>query len=91
MTNGKINSLLTSPLSINTRMTVVSAVHFKAMWKYPFSKHLTYTDKFYISKNIVTSVDMMVGTENNLQYVHINELFGGFSIIDIPYEETLVW
>ncbi|UYL70134.1 Serpin, partial [Monkeypox virus] len=86
MTNGKINSLLTSPLSINTRMIVISAVHFKAMWKYPFSKHLTYTDKFYISKNIVTSVDMMVGTENDLQYVHINELFGGFSIIDIPYE-----
>ncbi|WDR61024.1 Serpin, partial [Monkeypox virus] len=22
----------------------------------------------------------------DLQYVHINELFGGFSIIDIPYE-----
>ncbi|AAC99573.1 SPI-1 [Ectromelia virus] len=86
MTNGKINSLLTSPLPINTRMAVVSAVHFKAMWKYPFSKHLTYTDKFYISKNIVTSVDMMVSTENDLQYVHINELFGGFSIIDIPYE-----
>ncbi|AXN74995.1 seprin [Akhmeta virus] len=85
MTNGKINSLLTSPLSINTRMTVVSAVHFKAMWKYPFSKHLTYKDKFYISKNLVTSVDMMVSTENDLPYAHINESFGGFSIIDIPY------
>ncbi|QED21154.1 serine protease inhibitor-like SPI-1 [Borealpox virus] len=84
MTNGKINPLLTSPLSINTRMTVVSTVHFKATWKYPFSKDLTY-DKFYISKNLVTSVDMMVRNETDLLYTHINESFGGFSIIDIPY------
>ncbi|AOP31677.1 serpin [Skunkpox virus] len=85
VTDGKINPLLTSKLPNNTRMTVINVVHFKAKWKYPFCKLRTYTDKFYTSRDSFTNVDMMVSTNNNLPHTHI-ESFGGFSIVDIPYE-----
>ncbi|AOP31888.1 serpin [Volepox virus] len=85
VTDGKIDHLFTNKLQNNTRMTVVNVVHFKAKWKYPFCKLSTYTDKFYTSKDLFTNVDMMVSTKNNLPHTHI-ESFGGFSIVDIPYE-----
>ncbi|AKJ93827.1 serpin [Raccoonpox virus] len=86
VTDGKIDPLLTNKLPINTLITTVNVVHFKAKWKYPFSKNSTYTDIFYMSNDSSTNVNMMVSTDNDLPYVHIDESFGGFSMVDIPYE-----
>ncbi|AST09397.1 serine protease inhibitor-like protein [Murmansk poxvirus] len=83
-TNNKISKLFNS-LSNDTRMLLVGAAHFKAKWKYPFPKEYTYKDNFYISYDS-TTVDTMVIKDKSFLYNHVDEPFGSFSIVDIPYE-----
>ncbi|AFB76969.1 serine protease inhibitor-like SPI-1 [Cotia virus SPAn232] len=86
VTNGKINYILDTPLPFDTKVTVINCVYFKAKWKYPFLKNRTYLDKFYVSNKLSTNIDMMVNVNNSFLYGKVNEIFGSFSIIDIPYE-----
>ncbi|AST09592.1 Serpin 123 [NY_014 poxvirus] len=83
-TNNKINKLFNT-LPNNTRILLVGAAHFKAKWKYPFPKEYTYKDNFYISYDS-TTVDTMVIKGKSFPYNHVEETFGNFSIVDIPYE-----
>ncbi|AEN03771.1 serine protease inhibitor-like protein SPI-1 [Yokapox virus] len=83
-TNGKISKLFNNKLEITTRILLVNVVYFKARWKHIFPKEYTYKDNFYISNNS-TSVDTMVIKNKSFPYIHVDEPFGSFSIVDIPY------
>ncbi|AKJ93819.1 serpin [Raccoonpox virus] len=84
-TNGKINPLLTNPLSPDTCLLVISAVYFKAKWLHPFNKEFTQECDFHVSKTSTEPVNMMSIYDEVFNYAIVKESFGNFSMIELPY------
>ncbi|AOP31669.1 serpin [Skunkpox virus] len=84
-TNGKINPLLTNPVSSNTCLLAVSAVYFKAKWLHPFNKNFTHEHDFHVSKTNTEKVNMMYMSDEIFNYTNVKESFGNFSMLELPY------
>ncbi|MCI5052189.1 MAG: serpin family protein [Simkaniaceae bacterium] len=59
-TKGKIKQLLTSEdVNASTKMVLANAIFFKANWKLPFNKKLSYRAPFNVRDNVTQHVNLM--------------------------------
>lgn len=78
-TNGMIDSILSEPLDVDTKMALLNAVYFKGEWKEKFEEENTQKKKFYGYKT--TETDMM--HQENVEYKYIEKY--GMKAIELPY------
>ncbi|XP_013141326.1 PREDICTED: antichymotrypsin-2-like isoform X2 [Papilio polytes] len=82
-TNDRIKDLVDpNTLDESTRAVLVNAIYFKGKWKYPFEKHLTSDQDFYLSHRKKVQVPTMYNKED-YYYGESAEL--NARILELPY------
>jgi serine protease inhibitor len=69
-------------LDAATRMVLVNAIYFKGIWKYSFSKELTFAQPFHLSDRQKKDAPLMVRTAQ-FRYMEDNVL----QAIELPYQD----
>ncbi|KAL0970015.1 hypothetical protein UPYG_G00235950 [Umbra pygmaea] len=86
-TAGTISSFLSSgALTDETRMVLLSAIHFQGLWKMPFDLKMTQERLFHLANGSAVPVPMMRQT-NNFRYGEFVTPEGvDYDVIEVPYE-----
>lgn len=79
-TESKIVDLIAEPLPTSTRMVLVNAVYFNALWAEAFDENATATEPFYLSDDTPVDAAMMQKLDD-FNYT-TNDLY---SAIEVPY------
>ncbi|GFI21504.1 hypothetical protein IMSAGC011_00274 [Lachnospiraceae bacterium] len=85
-TNGLIDTMITQPLDIQTRLVLFNTVYFKGKWELPFESQNTRKEDFYIQKGQGTAnqVEMMNLYLTELEYI-ANDCMEG---VILPYQKN---
>ena len=83
-THDKIQKILSEPLSPSTRLVLLNAIYFKAIWKTKFLKNETNEEVFF-NKGITEMKTQMMSRSGNFNFTQIPELDS--SLLELPYSE----
>jgi len=85
-TNNKIKNLVkSSDLNSDTRMVLINAIYFKALWQYEFDQHNTRKRAFYLNDVDSVNVDFMYG-KSTFKLGEVKDLDA--TVLELPYKET---
>lgn len=84
-TQGKITDLMPpTSISIDTRLVLVNAIHFKGKWETQFTKSNTNVQDFRTSEGKLVKVDMMT---KKAKYPLAMDSNGQMMMIELPYQD----
>ncbi|KAK8772598.1 hypothetical protein V5799_024157 [Amblyomma americanum] len=81
-TDGKIEQLLSEPLSSDARLVLLNAIYFKGLWNTPFHSASTFKASFFNAGTERVEVDMMHG-QITAGYARDDET--NSDVVDLPY------
>jgi len=79
------NFILPEYLGSSTRLVLVNAIHFKGDWLFPFARHRTQNEDFYLNEVDTVKVPMMY-LQADIPYVNLPELDA--TAIQLPYNNS---
>lgn len=86
-TGKKINDFLKDgDISSATKLLLVNATYFKGNWQSPFSKELTYMDKFYLNSEGSTTHVLMMHKTEKVPFFE-NDIFKG---VMLPFSDRQI-
>jgi len=81
-TKGKIDEIVSSPISPELVMFLINAIYFKGDWTRPFDKDRTRPAPFTLADGSRKQVDMMFYPEPDSVWVYAD---GSVTVLDLPY------
>jgi len=85
-TDNKIKNLITADsLNSDTRMVLVNAIYFKALWQYEFDVKRTQKAPFFLNEIDYVDVDYMIG-KSTFRHGENKDLDA--NVLELPYKET---
>ncbi len=84
-TNGRIDSIVDSPIDALTVMILINAIYFKGNWTYKFDIAKTADDLFTLPDGSTKQIPMMNQDEATFPYFENND----FQAVDLAYGDSL--
>lgn len=84
-TNGRIDSIVDSPIDALTVMLLINAIYFKGDWTYKFDVEKSISDQFTLPDDSTKLVSMMVHDEGTFPYFENT----AYQIVDLAYGDSL--
>ena len=84
-TNGRIDSIVDSPIDALTVMILINAIYFKGDWTYKFDVEKSISDQFTLPDDSTKLVSMMVHDEGTFPYFENT----AYQIVDLAYGDSL--
>lgn len=82
VTKGRIEQIVTPPISPDLVMFLINAIYFKGDWTRPFDKERTRPAPFTLTDGRQKQVDMMFYPEPDSVFVYSD---GSVTVLDLPY------
>jgi len=82
-TNGYHNAAFTANDLKTTSLLLLSLIHFRGQWKFPFNKTFTRDEPFYNEQGVITGQAKMMFQRGPVPYTALKEIES--HVVDLPY------